>query len=98
MDAESFAGIYREIARALGVEVTIEMYNLFRGQQVIFPQRLYNQAFVATYVKENYDGHNIRELSYMFNYSDRRIRQIIRQIRHEGENKEAIIYESEDDP
>lgn len=96
MDAESFTGIYREIARALGVEAAVEMYNLFRGQQVIFPQRLYNQAFIVTYVKENYDGHNIRELSHMFNYSDRRIREIIRQIRRESNDKETEICKSEE--
>lgn len=69
MDAESFTGIYKEIARAISVDVAVEMYNLFRGQQIIFPQRLYDQDFVITYVKENYNGHNIRELSHMFNYA-----------------------------
>lgn len=88
MDAESFAGIYKEIARAISVDVAVEMYNLFRGQQIIFPQRLYDQDFVITYVKENYDGHNIRELSHMFNYSDRRVRQIIRQIRSEDKSSD----------
>ena len=88
MNADSFTGIYREIAQAISADVAIEMYNLFRGQQVIFPQRLYSQEFVVAYVKEHYDGHNIRELSHMFNYSDRRIRQIIQQIR--GQDLENI--------
>lgn len=88
MNAESFAGIYKEIARAISVDVAVEMYNLFRGQQIIFPQRLYDQDFVITYVKENYDGHNIRELSHMFNYSDRRVRQIIRQIRSKDKSSD----------
>ena len=88
MNAESFAGIYKEIARAISVDVAVEMYNLFRGQQIIFPQRLYDQDFVITYVKENYNGHNIRELSHMFNYSDRRVRQIIRQIRSKDKSSD----------
>lgn len=96
MEAENFTGIYREIAKEISVDVAVEMFNLFRGQQVIFPQRLYDQAFIVAYIKENYDGHNIRELSHMFNYSDRRIRQIIWQIRHENEKREIEIYEGEE--
>lgn len=80
MNADSFTGIYREIAQAISTEVAIEMYNLFRGQQVIFPQRLYSQEYVVAYIEKHYDGHNVRELSHKFNYSDRRIRQIIRLI------------------
>ena len=96
MEAENFTGIYREIAKEISVDVAVEMFNLFRGQQVIFPQRLYDQAFIVAYIKENYDGHNIRELSHMFNYSDRRIRQIIWQIRHENEKREIEMCEGEE--
>lgn len=96
MEAESFTGIYKEIARSISVDVAIEMYNLFRGQQVVFPQRLYDQSFIVAYVKENYDGHNIRELSHMFGYSDRRIRQIVRQIRREKADKESELCEGEE--
>ena len=77
MEVDNLAGIYKEIARTTNVNMAVEMYNLFRGQQIIFPQRLYSREFICTYVKENYNGHNIRELSQMFDYSDRRIRQII---------------------
>lgn len=94
MDAENFTGIYREIAKEISVDVAVKMFNLFRGQQVIFPQRLYDQTFIVTYIKEHYNGHNIRELSHMFGYSDRRIRQIIRQIRREKE--EIGICENEE--
>ena len=80
LNTDSFTGIYREIAQAISPEVAIEIYNLFRGQQIIFPQRLYSQEFVIAYIEEHYDGHNVRELSHMFNYSDRRIRQIIQRL------------------
>lgn len=71
------AGVYKEIARTTNINMAIEMYHLFKGQQIIFPQRLYSRDFISTYVKENYNGCNIRELSKMFDYSDRRIRQIL---------------------
>lgn len=77
LEVESLAGIYKEIARKTDVDTAIKMFNLFKGQQIIFPQRLYSREFIYAYVKENYNGHNIRELSQMFGYSDRRIRQIL---------------------
>lgn len=79
LEIESLASVYQEIARKTDVGIAIEMYDLFKGQQIIFPQRLYNQDFVCTYIAENYNGHNVRELSKMFGYSDRRIRQIIKE-------------------
>lgn len=77
MEAKDLAGIYREIADNTDVETAIEIYELFKGQRILFPQKLYNKEYIAAYVKENYDGHNIRDLSRKFGYSDRRIRQIL---------------------
>ena len=53
MDAESLTGIYREIAKAISVDVAIELHKLFRGQQIIFPQRLYDQEYIEEYVKSH---------------------------------------------
>ena len=77
MQSTDFAGVYQEIAEILDVEYAIKLYEHFRGQQVVFPQKLYNKNYVYTYVRKNYDGSNMRELCQMFNYSDRRIRQIL---------------------
>jgi Mor family transcriptional regulator len=77
LDAENLAGIYREIASAVDVKTAIEIHKLFNGQQIAFPKRLFSKAFVHKYVKENYNGSNIRQLSQKMNYSDRRIRQIL---------------------
>lgn len=77
LESDKYAGVYREIAVALGNDTAVEIHKLFKGQQIIFPQRLYSKEFIYEYIKENYNGHNIRELSQMFGYSDRRIRQIL---------------------
>lgn len=86
MEVENLAGVYKEIARTTDINVAIEMYNLFKGQQIIFPQRLYSKEFISTYIKDNYNGHNIRELSQMFGYSDRRIRQILNERTNYGKD------------
>jgi len=39
---------------------------------------LYNTDYVAAYVKENYNGENIRELAREFEYSERRVREFLK--------------------
>ena len=78
MQPVDFVPIYKEIAQIIGVEQTLELYENMRGQQVTFPQRLYNTTFVSQYVKQNYNGKNMRELAQKFNYSERRIREFLK--------------------
>lgn len=85
-NAEDFADIYQEIANAAGTQTAIAIYNLFRGQQIMFPQKLYKKEYIYNYICQNYNGKNVRELSQLFGYSDRRIRQIVSSM---SENKKG---------
>ena len=78
MQSKDFVPIYEEIARIIGEEQTVKLYENFRGQQITFPQRLYNTEYVSRYVKENYDGKNIREMARKFDYSERRVREFLK--------------------
>ena len=79
MQPSDFVSIYCEMAELVGTENTYKIFEHFRGQSANFPQRLYSTQYVEKYVKEHYDGTNLREFAKMFNYSERRIRQILRQ-------------------
>lgn len=76
---KDFVQVYEEIALIIGEEQTIKLYNNFRGQQITFPQRLYTTAYVTQYVNENYNGKNVRELARKFGYSERRIREFLKE-------------------
>ena len=45
LQSENFVPIYEEIASVIGEEETVKLYKKFRGQQITFPQRLYNIDF-----------------------------------------------------
>jgi Mor family transcriptional regulator len=77
METKYFADIYEEIAVAAGEETAVKIHKLFKGQQILFPQKLYKKDYIYNYIRQNYNGKNVRELSQMFGYSDRRIRQIL---------------------
>ena len=73
-----FADIYQEIAQKTTPETAVSIYKLFKGQQIVFPKKLYNRDYIYRYIRQNYNGRNVRELSEMFEYSDRRVRQILK--------------------
>ena len=77
METKDFASVYEEIAVAAGAETAVAIHKLFKGQQILFPQKLYKKDFIYDYIRQNYNGKNVRELSQKFGYSDRRIRQIL---------------------
>lgn len=74
---QNLRSVYLEIAEAYGVETAIKIQKLFGGQKITFPKKLFNNAYMNTYIKENYNVYNIRELTQKFGISERRIRQII---------------------
>lgn len=80
MEAKDFSAIYEEIADAAGVDVAVLIHKLFKGQQILFPQKLYKKSYIYEYIKTNYNGRNVRELSQKFGYLDRRIRQILAEL------------------
>lgn len=77
-EISDFADIYQEIAKETSPEIAVKIHMLFKGQQIIFPKKLYNKEYIYRYIHQNYNGRNVRELSVMFEYSDRRVRQIIK--------------------
>lgn len=40
---QQYAGIYQEIAELIGEQAINKLYQNFRGQQIVFPMRLYNK-------------------------------------------------------
>jgi len=77
VEPEAFAGIYAEIAAQIDCETAVRLFELLRGQMVIFPQKLYNSDYVRSYIRLHRADTSVRELARKFGYSDRRIRQLI---------------------
>lgn len=89
MQPSDLVSVYGEMAELVGVENAFKIYEHFKGQQMNFPQRIYSQEYVERYVKENYDGTNLREFAKKFNYSERRVRQILKEKSTEKKKEES---------
>jgi Mor family transcriptional regulator len=71
-------GIYQEIAEICSIETAEEIFQLFKGQQITFPTRLISREYIESQLSELYDGKNLKYLAKQFNYTERWLRQILR--------------------
>lgn len=77
-DSEFLNSVYREISEKLGSDVALEIYKMFKGQQICFPVRFFNSAKIHRMIVEEYDGTNLRALAAKYSYSEKTIRRIIK--------------------
>ena len=70
--------IYREISEKMGMDTAMEIYQMFKGQQVTFPMRFFNPARIQRCILQEYDGTNIKTLAIKYGYSEKTIRRIIK--------------------
>ena len=70
--------IYSEISEKLGFDTALEIYKMFKGQQISFPVRFFNPEILQKCIIEEYNGSNIRDLAVKYDYSEKTIRRIIK--------------------
>ena len=78
-DSELLNTIYKEIADKLGMDTAMDVYQMFKGQQITFPVRFLNPARIQRIIIQEYDGTNIKALATKYNYSEKTVRRIIRE-------------------
>lgn len=79
MSKEDFNGVYSTIFESVGERVVRDIHSKLGGQQFNFPKRLYSKEYVIRYLKENYNGSNLKQLAKELDYSERWVQLIISQ-------------------
>ena len=78
-DPELLNSVYKEISEKLGMDTAMDIYQLFKGQQVTFPMRFFNTECIRKIIVQEYDGTNVKKLAVKYGYSEKTIRRIIRE-------------------
>jgi mor transcription activator family len=78
---DNLRGIYKEIAMETDLETAKKIHEMFAGQQIAFPKKLYSSEYINSFIRNHYDGKNTRELARKFNVSERRTRQIVSKLK-----------------
>ena len=76
-DGQLLNGIYKELSEKLGVSAAVEIYRMFRGQQISFPVRLLDPKQVQIEILRAYDGTNLRDLANRYGYSEKSVRRML---------------------
>ena len=78
-DPELLNAVYREISEKMGMDAAMEIYRMFKGQQISFPTRFFNPEKVQQMIVQEYDGTNIRTLAIKYEYSEKTVRRIVKE-------------------
>ena len=78
-NSELLNTVYKEISEKLGMDISLEIYRMFKGQQISFPMRFFNPAVIQKLIVQEYDGSNVKKLAVKYGYSEKTIRRIIRE-------------------
>ncbi len=70
--------VYMEICDQLGYDTALEIYRLFRGQQISFPIRFFAKEALGEKIRSEYDGTNVRALASKYGYSEKTVRRILK--------------------
>ena len=84
-NSERYSGVYKEMAEILGDNATMKIWKRFSGLNITFPQRLFSKEYTRDYIRKNMHDTKPSELAKAMGLSERRIRQIITEIRREDE-------------
>lgn len=75
---ENLNAVYQELASTIGIESMIEIYSLYKGQQISFPIRMFSKEYTSQKILSEYNGSNVKEIAKKYNYSERWIREVIK--------------------
>lgn len=77
-NSELLNAVYKELAEKLGMDIAMNIYQMFKGQQINFPVRFFNTNKIQELIVQEYDGTNVKTLATKYNYSEKSIRRIIK--------------------
>ncbi len=83
---DRYSGVYKEMADLLGDAAAVKIWKRFSGLNISFPQRLYSKEFTRQFIEENMGTMRPHDIARNVNLSERRVRQIINEIKNEKEN------------
>ena len=83
IEKDGLNDVYKELCDCVGFENMLKIYKRMKGSQITFPQRLFSGGYVKEQVSKKYDGHNVKQLAREYEYSEKWIRQMLK----DGKNK-----------
>lgn len=84
IDKDALQPTYKRLDELLGSDLLLQFYEEFRGSQLNLPMKLYDREGATRAILKNYPTMTIKELSDQYGYSQRWVKQTLKQ--HEPKN------------
>lgn len=86
-DFDCYCDVYRELCQLVGEHNMKKIYERYQGITIQFPRKLYSKEYTREYITKNKDKLRPKELALKLNISERRVRQITKELNErKGEN------------
>lgn len=72
-------------ADLLGEKAAVKIWKACSGMTISFPQKLYSKEYTRQYIRARTGKQSAREIARELQLSERRVRQIIHELREEEE-------------
>ena len=82
-NASVYSGIYGEVVEIIGDDKLKRFYRYFRGQQVVFPMKLYSKEYVVNEMLRSNGEKSLAEFAKEFDYSERYLRKLLQKKKEE---------------
>ena len=73
-----YNGIYEDMVDYLGLDITVKIYERYKGQQVTFPVKLHSMEYIISQLSNSSSGKEIKDIARKYDYSEQWIRRMIR--------------------
>lgn len=78
---EKYSQLYKELSELIGDAATVKLWENYQGLNISFPKKLYSNDYVRKFISENKDQMNVKEIAKEVGLSERRVRQILKEIK-----------------
>ena len=82
--SEYYCDLYREMAELIGDTAVRKLWKVYGGLSVSFPTRLYSSTYRRAFIQHHMDDMKPAEIAQELQLTERRVRQIMREIRQEN--------------
>ncbi len=79
-EKDKYSQIYKELAELIGDNATVKIWKNYQGLNISFPKKLYSNEYVRKFISENIGKKSIREIAKEVGLSERRVRQIAKEL------------------
>lgn len=77
-EVPKYNGIYEDMVECLGLDITVKIYERYKGQQVTFPVKLHSMDYIISQIPNETSSKEIKDIARKYDYSEQWIRRMIR--------------------